>query len=367
MPNTAGTFSIWQRFEQDFFSMQDLQPTLYTRYIDDIFFLWTHGEESLIKLHSDINKFHPTIKLTMDYSRVSASFLDTCVSINDGHLSTTLYRKPTDNLTILHFSSFHPKHIKTAIPYGQALRIHRICSDEEEHDGLLEVLKDALTRMGYDAQLIDRQFRHATARNRNDLLRKQTRAATDRVLFVVQYSPGAEKLRYVLRDLQHIINEDEHLTKTFPTPPLLAFKQLPNLNQIIVRSKLPSSQDNSIQPCHGGRCKTCQIVDIDTTITHGNTSHLVHGRYSCDSANVIYLIRCRQGSPEAWYVGETEQRLQQRMNGHSTTINRQEGSLPVGEHFSGPEHSALDLRVTILQSGLWDRQQRKVAEHMSRD
>ncbi|XP_072446725.1 uncharacterized protein [Chiloscyllium punctatum] len=217
------------RFEQDFFSMQDLQPTLYTRYFDDIFFLWTHGEESLIKLHSDINKFHPTIKLTMDYSRLSVSFLDTCVSIKDGHLSTTLYRKPTDNLTMLHFSSFHPKHIKTAIPYGQALRIHRICSDEEERDGHLEGLRDALTRTGYDAQLIDCQFRRATARNRNDLLRRQTRAATDRVPFVVQYFPGAEKLCHVLRDLQHIINEDEHLTKTFPTPPLLTFKQLPNL------------------------------------------------------------------------------------------------------------------------------------------
>ncbi|XP_072410591.1 uncharacterized protein [Chiloscyllium punctatum] len=31
------------RFKQEFFSMQDLQPTLYTRYIDDISFLWTHG------------------------------------------------------------------------------------------------------------------------------------------------------------------------------------------------------------------------------------------------------------------------------------------------------------------------------------
>ncbi|XP_072452300.1 uncharacterized protein [Chiloscyllium punctatum] len=265
------------------------------------------------------------------------------------NLSTPLYRKPTDNLTMLHFSSFHPKHIKAAIPYGQTVRMHRICSEDEECDGHLEVLKGALTRTGYDAQLIDRQFPRATVRNRNDLFRRQTRAATDRVPFVVQYFPGAERLCHVLRDLQHIINEDEHLTKTFPTPPLLAFKQPPNLKQIIVRSKLPGSQDNSIQSCHGGRCKTCQIVDIDTTIMRGNTSHLVHGRYSCDSANIVYLIRCRQGCPEAWYIGETEQRLRQWMNGHHTTINRQEGSFPVGEHFSGPGHSALDLWVTILQ------------------
>ncbi|XP_072429795.1 uncharacterized protein [Chiloscyllium punctatum] len=48
-PQYANIFM--HRFEQDFFSTQDLQPILYTRYIDDIFFLWTHDEEPLIKLH----------------------------------------------------------------------------------------------------------------------------------------------------------------------------------------------------------------------------------------------------------------------------------------------------------------------------
>ncbi|XP_072440483.1 uncharacterized protein [Chiloscyllium punctatum] len=70
----------------------------------------------------------------------------------------------------------------------------------------------------------------------------------------------------------------------------------------------------------------------------------------------------RQRCPETRYIGETEQRLRQRMNGHHTTINRQEGSLPVEEHFSGSGHWILDLQVTILQGGLRDRKQRKVAE-----
>ncbi|XP_067848012.1 uncharacterized protein [Heptranchias perlo] len=354
------------KFEHDFFTAQDLQPTLYTRYIDDIFFLWTHGEESLKRLHDNINKFHPTIKLIMDYSSESVSFLDTRISIKDRHLSISLYRKPTDNLTMLHFSSFHPNHVKEAIPYGQALRIHRICSDEEERDGHLQTLKDALVRTGYDARLVDRQFRRATAKNRIDLLRRQTRDATNRVPYVVQYFPGADKLRHVLRSLQHVIDDDEHLAKAIPTPPLLAFKQPPNLKQTIVRSKLPSSQENSVhdttQPCHSNLCKTCQIIDADTTITREDTTHQVHGSYSCDSANVVYLIRCRKGCPGAWYIGKTMQTLRQRMNGHRTTIARQEGSLPVGEHFSSQGHSASDLRVSVLQGGLRDTRQRKIVE-----
>eukprot|EP00061_Rhincodon_typus_P002870 g18702.t1 len=44
-PQYANIFM--HRFEQDFYAAQYLQLMLYTRYIDNIFFLWTHGEESL--------------------------------------------------------------------------------------------------------------------------------------------------------------------------------------------------------------------------------------------------------------------------------------------------------------------------------
>ncbi|XP_078083736.1 uncharacterized protein LOC144503102 [Mustelus asterias] len=219
---------------------------------------------------------------------------------------------------MLHFSSFHPKHVKEAIPYGQALRIHRICSVKEDRNRNLQTLKDALIRAGYGARLIDRQFRRATAKNRTNLLRKQTRDTADRVPFVVQYFPGAEKLRHLLRSLQHVINEDKHLAKVIPTPPLLAFKQPHNLKQTIVRSKLPSFQENSdhgtTQPCHSNLCKACRIIDTDVIISRENTIHQVHGTYTCNSANVVYLICCRKGCPEAWYIAGSMQTLRQRMD-----------------------------------------------------
>eukprot|EP00061_Rhincodon_typus_P008528 g31221.t1 len=100
---------------------------------------------------------------------------------------------------------------------------------------------------------------------------------TNRVPFVIQYLPGVQQLCHVLRSLQHAINDNEHLIKIFPTPLLFTFKQVPNLEQALARSKLPSLRDNinrnTIPPCHGKLCKTCQVIDMDTTITHGNTSH----------------------------------------------------------------------------------------------
>ncbi|XP_048472408.1 probable G-protein coupled receptor 139 [Rhincodon typus] len=121
-------------------------------------------------------------------------------------------------------SAFHPQYIKEAIPYGHAQHIHRTCSDEEKRDRHLKVLKGSLIRMGYDVQPMDYQFRHATMKSHNDLLRRQTQDMTDRVPFVTQYFPGAEKLCHVLHSLQHVIDNDENLAKIFAVPELLEFK-----------------------------------------------------------------------------------------------------------------------------------------------
>ena len=60
-----------------------------------------------------------------------------------------------------------------------------------------------------------------------------------------------------------------------------------------------NSDHDSTQPCHSNLCKTCRIIDTDAIISCENTIHQVHGTYSCNSSNVVYLIRCRKGCPEA--------------------------------------------------------------------
>eukprot|EP00061_Rhincodon_typus_P003588 g20462.t1 len=108
-------------------------------------------------------------------------------------------------------------------------------------------------------------------KNRNDLLTSQTQEMNDTVpFFIIQYFPRAVRLCRVLCSLQHI-DDNEHLAKIILTPPLLAFKQPANLKQTIVRSKLPSLQDNidhnTTQSCHGNICKTCQIINMETPPT----------------------------------------------------------------------------------------------------
>ena len=267
---------------------------------------------------------------------------------------------------MLHFSSFHPRHVKKAIPYGQALRIHRICSNEDDRDLHLWTLRNALTRNGYDTSLINLQFRRAISQNRQSLLTRNTSTATEpRIPFVVTYFPGADHLRNTLRQVQHLIDDDPYLTEVLPTPPLLAIRQPPNLKKTLVRSRLPdtdSTTDTShLLPCNRPRCQTCQLINTETTITRDDTSHTLSGTYTCNSTGLVYLIRCKKQCPDAWYIGETKQRLRERMNGHRSTI-RHSSTLPIGDHFSGPGHSETDIRINILQGNLHSTQPRRIAE-----
>ena len=74
--------------EEELLRKAKFKPYLWWRYIDDIFFLWEHGEEKLKSFIDNINKMHPTIKFTADWSKTSINFLDVTVSIAEGIIKT---------------------------------------------------------------------------------------------------------------------------------------------------------------------------------------------------------------------------------------------------------------------------------------
>ena len=60
------------------------KPMIWWRYIDDIFFIWEHGEESLEKFLNKLNGFHPTIKFTAECSKETINFLDVNIRLVEG-------------------------------------------------------------------------------------------------------------------------------------------------------------------------------------------------------------------------------------------------------------------------------------------
>ena len=83
--------------EEKLLTQFPLKPYLWWRYIDDIFMVWTHGEDKLQDFINHINSLHSTIKFTHEFSKSHISFLDVTVSLdNNNKISTDLFVKSTD-------------------------------------------------------------------------------------------------------------------------------------------------------------------------------------------------------------------------------------------------------------------------------
>ena len=138
------------KLECKFLATQDRIPRAWWRYIDDIFAIWTHGEPALCAFIENLNCHHPTIKFTAAWPAKEVIFLDSWVYLEDDLIGIHLHVKPTDKLQFLCMDNCHPKHCKTAIPYSQALRLLRICLEDENFPERVRDLKKYFLKRGYN-------------------------------------------------------------------------------------------------------------------------------------------------------------------------------------------------------------------------
>ena len=130
------------------------------------------------KFLNKLNKFHPGIKFTAEYSKKTIKFLDLNISLVEGELMTDLFVKPTNTHQFLEQSSSHPYHCRKEISYSQAFRLNRICSDNESFDKGCNNLEGWLMENEYNGKMIRKQILRAQEHSRKDLLERETSAET---------------------------------------------------------------------------------------------------------------------------------------------------------------------------------------------
>ena len=82
--------------EEKIFSKVKKRPIAWWMYIDNIFFIWEHRQESLKEFINEINSFHPTTKFKASWSKEKLNVLDVEVKSKTGVLSINLFVKPTE-------------------------------------------------------------------------------------------------------------------------------------------------------------------------------------------------------------------------------------------------------------------------------
>ena len=69
--------------ELKFLEKQSKKLLIWLRYIDDILFIWTHGEQELERFLKDLNSFTPNLSFTREASKNCIPFLGLKVKLID--------------------------------------------------------------------------------------------------------------------------------------------------------------------------------------------------------------------------------------------------------------------------------------------
>jgi len=126
-----------------------------------------------------------------------------------------------------------------------------------------------------------------------------------------------------------------NLRSLSPTPLVVSFRQPRNLRNLLVRARVstpapPTNTGNT--PCNSRWCKCCREIKICNTFRSKSTGrqYNIRAPITCKSKNLVYLISCRRCGLQ--YVGETENTLHIRMNGHHLDIRTRKLDKPVAAH-----------------------------------
>ncbi|XP_055956400.1 uncharacterized protein LOC126831676 [Patella vulgata] len=283
-PSYANLFMA--EWEREVLPLCPLKPDFYGRFLDDVFIVWTYTLDEFWTFFNILNNHHPSIKLTANVSHNSIDFLD-----------TTVFKSNNTKIT---------GQLETKVFFKET-DTHQLLFKSSFHPKhtFSGIIKSQILRF------------HRICTQKTDFESACT------LVFSKLRERGYSK-RYLRRIKNNTLAE-------------LAAKETNNI-QSAHKTKI----------CGHPRCQTCKILNISDHF-HNKTSGTkfpILDQLSCSSSNIIYLISCRKCDKQ--YVGETQNALRERINGHRSDIVTKKDK-PVSIHFNQPNHDISDLIVTPIE------------------
>ena len=248
---------------------------------------------------------------------------------------------------------------KKSIPYSQALRINRICSESIYFDKRCNELEIWLKSRGYSDKMVRSQILKARKFSRKDLLEKDKVESNDKKLVLnLTYHPSFSHLKNILSDIHLLLAPDKEHERVFPTVPIMGFRKGKSLKDFLVRAKVPPIEKpkGGCSPCRGKRCQVCNFVnntDSFQVITKDKKYFInTFQNLNCNSRYVVYLIECKTCKKP--YIGSTETPFRIRFNNYrSSQRNFEKGKKVIQEsfhsHFTDECHCGEnDWSVTLI-------------------
>ncbi|XP_073408052.1 uncharacterized protein [Dendrobates tinctorius] len=265
------------------------------------------------------------IRLTSYFSQSEVEFLDLKLSLNGSRITTTLYRKPTSTNSLLHFTSFHPQHLKKGIPKGQFFGAKRNCNNRDDFLIQARDLTDRFKDRGYPKKVISNAFMTARDSDRNKLLQPRIKGPPKPLGIITTYNNQWRDIRGILSRHWGILLSEPRLKPHISTLPSLVARRARNIKDCLSHShfRRPVIRLNRGTRLIGtfscGNCNICPYMANDNSVTLPFSPFQIKtaSYFNCKSRFVIYALVCP--CPKV-YVGQTSQELRRRMQQHFSNI-----------------------------------------------
>ena len=114
--------------------------------------------------------------------------------------------------------------LKKSIPYSQALRLSRICSEKSCYDKRYNELEVWLTEWGYSDKLVRQQVLKARKHKIKDLLNNlKDKENGYKLVFNINYHPKFSNLKDTMSFLHLLLTPDQEHQKVFHKVPIVGF------------------------------------------------------------------------------------------------------------------------------------------------
>ena len=231
----------------------DSKPTMYGRYIDDIFVLC--DDRVLVNLKNELELISG-LKFTIELSvNNKLPFLNVLVKRTSAGFHTSVYRKPTDVGSCMNATGDAPEQYKLSVIKGFLHRAKTLCSDHTTM--MLEVkrAKQILVNNGYLNKQVDVEVKKFLRNNPRSTPSLNIHSLYYRNFMNSNYQKDEKSLRKILNDNVKVKNED-HKVK------LVIYYKTRKTRDMIMKNNLGPKVRNLAQThvvyeynCQIGACK----------------------------------------------------------------------------------------------------------------
>ena len=142
------------------------------------------------------------IKFSMEItSENGLEFVDLKFKIAEGKIRVDMYAKPTNSFSYTSPNTCSPKNNICNIPKAKALRLRRICHDDESFDKRSAEYQNYLIAREHKPWLAKKQFSEVRKKTRAEARQKQNRKEkVSDVKFITNYNPALPNINKIIKN-----------------------------------------------------------------------------------------------------------------------------------------------------------------------